>query len=390
MIKTDVDLFKKYFFKKSGNLKLLFAKYDNFQNKIKIFNVVGSNGKGSLSYFLAKQLELNFKKVGLFTSPAFLYHNERIAINSKYISDLELNSYFKKYDCDFLKYQLNFFEIYTFIAARYFFDSKVDVAVIEAGIGGVKDATNEFLNQKGVILTSVCKDHQKILGDSIKSIILNKILIRKNQNTPLFIAQSNIKYQSYFKEFKNYYLDKKTNLKLNLDLFQKENVSLAILVCNFFNFRIKNSLFKNLKLKGRFQKINFLNQEIILDGGHNIGALKLLIKNLKLLANQEKIIILFATSKTKRFYKMKTYLKKFYKVYLTQFNHLKAYKVKNYEKTNFVKEKNWGYFLKKNKNKTIIVCGSIYFISCFYWFLLEYKKKNLKKLKPGFKNEKTL
>ena len=122
-------------------------------------------------------------------------------------------------------------------------------------------------------------------------------------------------------------------------------------------------------------RLNFHNQEIIFDGAHNKGALKILVANLKLITSSKKIIVLFATSKSKRFYQMKEYLKQFYKVYLTEFNHFKAYKVKNYEKINYLKEKNWAYFLKKHRNKIIVVCGSIYFESYFYQFLLNLKNK---------------
>ena len=258
MIKVSVNLFAQYqFLKKNAfssnldNLKLLFKKYGNFHNKIKVFNVVGTNGKGSVASFLGKQLENNFKKVGLFTSPSFLYHNERIAINSKYIDDQKLKFYLNKYENDFKKYHLNFFEIFTFIAALYFYQEKVDVAVIEAGIGGIKDATAVFLNQKGVILTAIAKDHQNILGKSYQSIIENKILIRQDKKTPLFIAHSNQKFLAYFKKFSNFYLAKNKYLPPNLDLFQIDNVNLVMTVCRFFHFKIINSYFKKPLLLGR-------------------------------------------------------------------------------------------------------------------------------------------
>lgn len=138
-------------------------------------HVTGTNGKGSVSLKIAKALELSGLKVGLFTSPHLISFCERIVINGIPIPQetvrqglLELFKYDK----------LIFFELATLLAFQYFRDEKVDIAVIEAGIGGLLDTTN-IIQPLVSIITSVAHDHEDLLGQSLEEIAYHKAGIIK-------------------------------------------------------------------------------------------------------------------------------------------------------------------------------------------------------------------
>jgi dihydrofolate synthase/folylpolyglutamate synthase len=138
----------------------------------------------------------------LFTSPHLVHLNERIQINSKLISDLDLAKYIDKV-CIFEKENeivLGYFESIFLIAASYFLDSELDVFIVEAGIGGRLDTTS-ILNSQIVCLTNVDLDHTELLGNSIEDILFEKIKI--SQNVKCFILGSNKihrQYESIIKE----------------------------------------------------------------------------------------------------------------------------------------------------------------------------------------------
>ena len=124
-------LFNKKGLKTSNHLfATLFNKYQNFHLKVRTIHITGTNGKGSTLTYLATILkELNYK-VGTFTSPHMVVHNDRIQINNQMISDEDLINYLNKYQKDFDELKLNMFQIDTFIALLYFYEKKVDFALI--------------------------------------------------------------------------------------------------------------------------------------------------------------------------------------------------------------------------------------------------------------------
>jgi dihydrofolate synthase/folylpolyglutamate synthase len=150
--------------------------------KIHTVHIGGTKGKGSTATMLARMLEANGYKVGLYTSPHVVHLHERIAINSTMISDSEmcglLNRAYASVEKMSKTDQPTFFEIMTALAFMYFLDKEVDIAVIETGLGGRLDSTN-VIKPKVIGITSLSIDHQNLLGNTIDSIAKEKAGIFK-------------------------------------------------------------------------------------------------------------------------------------------------------------------------------------------------------------------
>ena len=120
-------------------------------------------------------------KVGLYTSPHLIDFRERIKLNGKKIPESNVVDFVKKYQDYFKKNKISFFEMTVAMAFNYFSKSKVDIAIIETGLGGRLDATN-IINPIISIITNVGLDHQEFLGENIKQIAREKAGIIKSCN----------------------------------------------------------------------------------------------------------------------------------------------------------------------------------------------------------------
>ncbi|QVK05153.1 Mur ligase family protein [Mycoplasma mycoides] len=370
MISVDQELFP---INQRLNKEVVFDKVLDELNHpekfLKVINVVGTNGKGSTSFYLSKGLLKKYQKVGLFISPAFLYQNERIQINNTPISDNELKSYLDKIDYLIKKYQLHFFEIWTLIMILYFKDQKVDIVVCEAGIGGIKDTTSFLTNQLFSLCTSISYDHMDILGNSIDEIIYNKINIAK-PNTKLFISYDNLKYKDKINEQlinKNVELIY-TDLYEDQIIYQQANKGLVKKVLEYLNI-FQTDIFQLQPPLGRFTTIRTFPNHIIIDGAHNVDGINKLIQSVKSL-NKE-FIVLYASINTKEYLKSLELLdQNFNEVYICEFNFIKSWSIDNIDHKNKIKD--WKKFLKNN-TKNIIICGSLYFIPLVYNYLTNNK-----------------
>lgn len=139
-------------------------------------HITGTNGKGSVSLKIAKALESSGLKVGLYTSPHLISFCERIQVNGVLIPEETARKGLLR--LMELERKLFFFELATLLAFDYFRDQKVDVAVIEVGIGGLQDATN-ILHPILSIITSVACDHEDLLGNTLEKIASQKAGIIK-------------------------------------------------------------------------------------------------------------------------------------------------------------------------------------------------------------------
>src|SRR5690348_12136311 len=143
------------------------------ENKFRSIHVAGTNGKGSTSHMLAAILQTAGYKTGLYTSPHLKDFRERIRINGKMIDEKSVVDFVEKHKTIFEKIKPSFFEWTVGLAFDYFRNKKVDVAVIETGLGGRLDSTN-VINPLISVITNIGWDHMQLLGDTLEKIAAEK------------------------------------------------------------------------------------------------------------------------------------------------------------------------------------------------------------------------
>ena len=166
----------------------MMAALGNPECKFKSIHVAGTNGKGSVSHFLASILQEAGYKVGLYTSPHLVDFRERIRINGEMIPQDEVVAFVDHNRDMFDKLHLSFFEMTVGLAFDYFAKEKVDIAVIEVGMGGRLDSTNVITPMLSVI-TNIGLDHTQFLGDSLEKIAVEKAGIIK-EGVPVVIGET--------------------------------------------------------------------------------------------------------------------------------------------------------------------------------------------------------
>lgn len=165
----------------------LCALLKNPQNQFKSIHIAGTNGKGSTSHMLAAILQTAGYKTGLYTSPHLKDFRERIRVNGQMIGQQAVIDFVADYQHDFERIQPSFFEMTVALAFDYFAKEKVDIAVIETGLGGRLDSTNIITPLLSVI-TNIGWDHMNILGDTLTQIAGEKAGIIK-PSIPVVIGE---------------------------------------------------------------------------------------------------------------------------------------------------------------------------------------------------------
>lgn len=346
----------------------------NPHKKITTIHIAGTNGKGSVCSMLSSILLESGLKVGLFTSPHIHLFNERIKINGKDIGDndlVELSELLlpigKKYSC-------TFFEITTVMALEYFYQNKVDIAVIETGMGGRYDSTN-VLTPILSIITRIALDHKEYLGNTIEDIAFEKSGIIKRE-VPVVLSKNDIHVSKIIeqiakeKQTKVFYSDEIVDINniryysdfsMTLDLRFKENIpkrkilkdiyvplaskhqveNFATVVTAYYLLKKNNEVIKsklhngdkdfeavirngmvNLKqnsmLKARIERKR-INPIIVIDVAHNPNAIFNLVQTLHDCKYNNKWNIIFGVMADKNYYEMLLELKKICKsIILTQ------------------------------------------------------------------------
>ncbi len=140
------------------------------ERNYKTIHVAGTNGKGSVASMLAAVFQTDGKKVGLYTSPHLIDFRERIKISGEMIPRESLREILKKIWPLVLELNATFFEVTTAIAFEYFSQEKVDIAIIETGLGGTMDATNVLEHPIATVITSIGWDHMEQLGNTLEDI----------------------------------------------------------------------------------------------------------------------------------------------------------------------------------------------------------------------------
>jgi dihydrofolate synthase/folylpolyglutamate synthase len=282
-------------FKKDLTNTIAFAKELNHpEKKFKSIHVAGTNGKGSTSHMLASILQEAGYKVGLYTSPHLKNFTERIRINGNEISEEYVHNFILEHKPFLELQQLSFFEMTVGLAFNYFADEKVDVAVIEVGMGGRLDSTN-IITPLLSIITNIGLDHTQFLGETLPEIAFEKAGIikkgipviigeKQDETTPVFIDKAkNTNSPIHFASdhFKSY----KTDL---LGDYQKKNANTVVNAIQHLTYfkidknHIKKGLLnvvKNTNLKGRWQILQH-SPKIICDTAHNKEGLQIVMHQL--------------------------------------------------------------------------------------------------------------
>ncbi len=278
-----------------GNIIYACEKLNNPQNKIKTIHIAGTNGKGSTTNMIASILIESGYKTGTYTSPHLKDFRERICINGTKIEEKKVIDFIKKNKVWFNDINMSFFEMTVAMAFNYFYEEKVDLAVIETGLGGRLDSTN-IINPEISIITNVSLDHTNLLGNNIHSIASEKAGIIK-KNTPIIIGRKQTGIEHIFKNISAkkkspLIFAEKTNFTSDLKGdYQKENINTTIeaikqLQKKGWNITRKNiikglnNVKKNLYFKGRWEILQS-DPLIIAETAHNFEGLKNAINQFK-------------------------------------------------------------------------------------------------------------
>ncbi|OCX51437.1 dihydrofolate synthase [Mucilaginibacter sp. PPCGB 2223] len=303
------------------NTYALCGRIDNPQHKFKSIHIGGTNGKGSTSHMLAAILQTAGYKTGLYTSPHLKDFRERIRVNGQMISEQTVVDFVQQHQPDFDEIQPSFFEMTVALAFDIFAKEKVDIAVVEVGLGGRLDSTNVISPLLSVI-TNIGWDHMNMLGDTLPLIAGEKAGIIKT-NTPVIIGEyqeevagvfvakakeKNAKLVFASKEFKVESLKSKapnsidlvithnsqpTTHNLQLDLpgsYQTKNVKTVLAAVDELRkqgFVISDAhiaeALKQVKtltgLRGRWDTLS-TNPLVICDTGHNPDGIAEVMKNI--------------------------------------------------------------------------------------------------------------
>jgi dihydrofolate synthase/folylpolyglutamate synthase len=254
-------------------------------------HVAGSNGKGSTATKIAKTLEYSGYRVGLYTSPHLFCFRERIQINCEMISEEAVACGIDKL-LSFTQ-ESTFFELATFLALDYFRQEKVDIAVIEVGIGGSMDCTNVIRPLVSVI-TSISKEHTDLLGEEIESIALQKAGIIK-ERTPVVVGPK-ARCQSIYRVAQEKHAPLFVSKKISY-FFDDENRSIAELALEQLSPQFPHTLERGLLERPpcRFEEI----PGGILDGAHNPEAMFALLQALHAFYPERKLRFLVGFCKDK-------------------------------------------------------------------------------------------
>jgi dihydrofolate synthase/folylpolyglutamate synthase len=305
---------------------------ENPHQKFKSIHIAGTNGKGSVSHMLAAILQTAGYKTGLYTSPHLKDFRERIKIDSEEVNEEFVIDFTARIKPLIEEIEPSFFEITVAMAFDYFANEKVDIAVIEVGLGGRFDSTNIITPVLSVI-TNIGWDHMNILGDSLEKIAFEKAGIIK-QNIPVVIGETlsetkpvfekaaaekkaTIHYSKQNRNIAAWEWDKhelivevaeagKTDHKVfNLDLpglYQSKNLLTVLEACSVLKelkykideSDIREGLQKTKKLTGLHGRWEIIHEHptIILDVGHNEDGIKQIVQQIELTTHHDLHIII--------------------------------------------------------------------------------------------------
>lgn len=274
-------------------LKLL-ASIDDPHKEFKSIHLAGTNGKGSTAHMLSSVYQASGYKVGIFTSPHIQDFRERVKINGELISEGTVIDFVNQTKHTIDSLNATFFEITTALAFHVFAQAKVDMAIIETGLGGRLDSTNVLIPELSVI-TTIGLDHMQFLGDTIEEIAREKAGIIKD-NVPVVlgniveVAEREI---VHIANSKNSFIYKYKSVDLETDLqgnYQRDNLSVAVKAIEVLNYQFPvdykiiqkglSQVTSSTCFLGRYQQIGS-DPKVILDAAHNLDGVKELLAQIE-------------------------------------------------------------------------------------------------------------
>jgi dihydrofolate synthase / folylpolyglutamate synthase len=302
----------------------------NPQNNFRSVHIAGTNGKGSVSHILASVLQEKGLKVGLYTSPHLKDFRERIRINGMMIPKRYVSRFIEKHKTEFDALQLSFFEMTVGLAFQYFAEEKIDIAVVETGLGGRLDSTN-ILSPLLSVITNISFDHMQLLGDTLEKIAGEKAGIIK-PGVPVIIGETQDEVSHVFtdkaketgseiifadscmsarivfspqirKDAKSFEIFKNGSLLFGqmesplLGNYQKKNIITVIAACEKLSesgLEIKpdtirkgiKNIIRNTGFAGRWQVLS-QSPLIICDTGHNEAGIREVTDQIKLTSHKK-------------------------------------------------------------------------------------------------------
>ena len=390
-------------------MRWLLKQAGNPQTHFPTVHIVGTNGKGSTTSYLQNILTKSGYQVGTFTSPYITRFNERISINGTEIPDKDLISLVAKAQVllNDLEEHTDFdrpteFELVTLLMFLYFNLKQVDIAIIEAGIGGRLDSTN-VLSPELAICTSIGFDHTETLGNSLLDIANHKAGVMR-ENTPILLGRVSTEVEHFFnqkshdlqaplaiidREIQLLPKDNQTiqisydhwespNLKLPmLGQHQENNAGLAVtaahLLAQTFSKITDKSIQEGIEETHWPGRSEWIGNNIYLDGAHNpqgIASLKQVLKDN--FANR-RVHILFAGLRRKPLADLLEELKD-YDITVTSFDFFEALPLDDYPK-DFKRAADYRDWLAQAESSDsedlFVVTGSLYFISAVRNYLIK-------------------
>jgi dihydrofolate synthase/folylpolyglutamate synthase len=277
----------------------------NPHHSFKAIHVAGTNGKGTTSHLLAAVLHESGYKVGLYTSPHLKSFTERIKVDRNVIPEDAVVSFVEKYDAVLKDLKPSFFEMSVVMAFDYFRSQKIDIAVVEVGLGGRFDSTN-VLKPILSVITNISLDHQEFLGDTIEDIAKEKAGIIKlgvpvvigeyhKSSLPVFQKVAREQGAQLIEAFQvELPIELINEIDANYILINKRTAYAVIVMLELLGYKIsKEKLVSTFdcfmvlwELKGRWQLLG-TKPDIYCDTGHNEAGVKLLVSRLKMYSEKK-------------------------------------------------------------------------------------------------------
>ncbi|MDO5078804.1 MAG: folylpolyglutamate synthase/dihydrofolate synthase family protein [Streptococcus minor] len=393
-------------------VKWLLNELGNPQEKVKGVHVIGTNGKGSTVNYLQHIFTAAGYEVGTFTSPFIMDFRERISLNGQMISKEELTELVNRIEpiVERLPKETPWeaateFEIITVLMFLYFGEvHPVDIAFIEAGMGGLHDSTNVF-QPLVIVCPSIGLDHQAYLGEDHAAIARNKTGVMK-AGVPVvyaterqdvvgvfeeranmlasktYLLERDFSYQERGEKFDFIYQDERVD-SIQLAMpgqHQKANASLAIMTTLLLKESYPNisktKILSALSTSRWLGRTEFIRHNLMIDGAHNNESVQVLVDLLKSSYSDKDIHILFAAIEGKPVTDMLEMLEEFASLTVTSFDFPKALPLEAYP-SQYIQVPSWQDWvtqMEPDEQRLYIVTGSLYFISNIRQALVEKDK----------------